>query len=317
MRKITLGRSGIEVTELCFGTLPIGPLQKNANVEDAADIIAHGLSSGITFVDTAQVYKTYPQIRLAMAKSQIIPIISSKSSAKTYEEMQEAVEQALAGLDVRKIDIFLLHAARVKKSILEERESPLRCLLDYREKGIIRAVGISTHVVDVVRAAAIHPEIDIVFPLLNRLGMGIIDGTREEMEAAINECHQESKGVYIMKALAGGNFVSAYKESMDYISDFSAGRFARAIGMLSKGEVDMNIHYMNGEDISSELAHTSIHNKHFVIMKQCTKCKTCVEACHSGAIIVGDGDRAKIDESKCIKCGYCVAACPQFCIRMN
>ena len=74
---------------------------------------------------------------------------------------------------------------------------------------------------------------------------------------------------------------------------------------------------MNNEDITSELTHTSIHNKHFVIMKQCTKCKTCIEACHSDAISVGEGDRAKIDESKCIKCGYCVAACPQFCIRMN
>ena len=302
---------------MCFGTLPIGPLQKNADVEEAADIIAYGLKSGITFVDTAQVYKTYPQVRLAMKQSQTVPVITSKSSAKTYEEMSEAVEQALAELDVSKIDIFLIHAARVKKNILEERESPLRCLLDYREKGIIKAVGISTHVVDVVSAAAIHPEIDIVFPLINRLGMGIIDGTREQMETAINECHENNKGVYIMKALAGGNFVSDYKESMDYITDFSAGRFARAIGMLSKSEVDMNIRYMNGEDITSELANTSIHNKKFVIMKQCTKCKSCVEACHSDAISVGDGDRAKIDGSKCIKCGYCVAACPQFCIRMN
>jgi ferredoxin len=162
-----------------------------------------------------------------------------------------------------------------------------------------------------------HPDIDIVFPLINRLGMGIINGTREEMESAINECHENNKGVYIMKVLAGGNFVSDYKESMDYITAFSNGRFARAMGMLSKSEVDMNVRCMNGEIISSELANTSIHNKRFVIMKQCTKCKSCVGACHSSAISVGEGDRAKIDESKCIKCGYCVVACPQFCIRMN
>ena len=317
MKKIILGRSGIEVTELCFGTLPIGPLQKNASAEEASDIIAHGLRSGITFVDTAQVYKTYSQISLAMRQSHIIPVIASKSSAKSYSEMNEAVEQALKELCVNKIDIFLLHAARVKKTILEERENPLKCLLDYREKGVIKAVGISTHVVDVVNAAAVHPEIDIVFPLINRLGMGIIGGSREEMEIAINECHNNNKGVYVMKILAGGNFVSDYKESMDYFSRFSSGRFARAIGMLSKEEVDMNIRYMNDEDISSELANTSIQNKHFVIMKQCTKCGSCVEACHSDAISIGDGDRARIDESKCIKCGYCVAACPQFCIRMN
>ena len=318
MKKIVMGRSGIAVTELCFGTLPMGPLQKNINLEEAADIIAHGLKSGITFIDTAQVYKTYSQIRLAINKSKILPVISSKSSATTYEKMGEAVEEALVGLDTQKIDIFLIHAARVNKNVLEERESPLRCLLDYREKGIIGAIGISTHVVDVVRAAAIHPEIDIVFPLINRLSMGIIGGTREEMETSINECHSNNKGIYIMKVLAGGNFVSDYKDSMDYFSDFSNGRFARAIGMLNKSEVDMNINYLNGSDITSELANTSIHNKKFVIMKQCTKCKSCIDACHSSAIAVSDDhDRATIDEFKCIKCGYCVAACPQFCIRMN
>lgn len=59
MKKIVLGRSGIEVTELCFGTLPLGPLQKNESVEEAADIIAYALKSGINFIDTAQIYKTY------------------------------------------------------------------------------------------------------------------------------------------------------------------------------------------------------------------------------------------------------------------
>lgn len=316
MKKIVLGRTGIEVTELCFGTLPIGPLQKNASVEDAADIIAHGLESGINFIDSAQIYKTYPQIKLAIAKSKTAPIISSKSSAKTYEEMEQAVEQALSELGVRTIDIFLMHAARVSKNVLDERVSPLKRLLEYKEKGVIRAIGISTHVADVVSAAALHPDIDIVFPLLNRLGMGIIGGTREEMESAINECHNNGKGVFLMKALAGGNFVSDYKESMDYVSNFSAGRFAIAIGMLSKSEVDMNIRYFNGEDISAELVNTSIENKKFVIMKQCTKCGTCIDVCHSSAIST-EGARAEIDEAKCIKCGYCVAACPQFAIRMN
>ena len=311
-----MGRTGLEVTELCFGTLPIGPLQKNATLEDAADIIAYGLKSGINFIDTAQIYKTYPQIRLAMKKSQTVPIISTKSAAETYEEMDEAVNQALKELDVSRIDIFLLHAARVNKNVLEERASPLRCLLDYREKGIIKAVGISTHVVDVLSAAAVHPEIDIVFPILNKIGMGILGGTREEMEMAVNECHNNNKGVFIMKALAGGNLISDYKESMDYISDFSSGRFACALGMLSKSEVDMNIRYFNNEDISSEIANVSIHNKKFVIMRQCTKCKSCVDICHSAAVSIGSA-RAEIDDSKCIKCGYCVAACPQFVIRMN
>ena len=317
MRKIIMGRTGLEVSELCFGTLPIGPLQKNVAIEDAADIISYGLKAGINFIDTAQAYKTYPHICLAIKKSQKLPIISTKSSAKTYEDMCAAIEQALQELGVDKLDIFLLHAARVNNKVLEERKSPLKCLLDYREKGVINAVGISTHVVEVVNIAARNPEIDVVFPILNYLGMGILGGTRDEMENAINECHKNNKGVFMMKVLAGGNLVNNYITSMNYITSFSSGRFPIAIGMLNKSEVDMNISYLNNEDIPSAMVDSAVLNKRFVIMKgQCIKCKKCVEVCHSSAITVNDAP-AEINEAKCLKCGYCVAECPQFAIRMN
>ena len=318
MKKLTLGRTGIEVTELCFGTLPIGPLQKNMPLDEASDIIAYALKSGINFIDTAQMYKTYPHIRLAIKKSGITPVISTKSAAGTYPQMQEAVEQALTELDVNKIDIFLLHAARAGNDVLTEREDAIKCLLEYKKKGIIKAIGISTHVVDIVNAAASHPEIDVVFPLLNRIGMGIRNGTYEDMEAAINKCHENNKGVFLMKVLAGGNLVNDYKASMDYIANFSSGRFSYSIGMLSKPEVDMNIKYLRNEDISNELNTPTITDKIFVVMKNlCIKCAKCAQACHSDAINVNETTPADIDQSKCLKCGYCVTSCPQFVIRMN
>ena len=318
MKKIIMGRTGIEVSELCFGTLPIGPLQKNMPLDEASDIIAYALKSGINFIDTAQMYRTYPHIRLAIKKSGITPVISTKSAAATYPDMQEAVEQALTELDVSKIGIFLLHAARVSKDVLTEREDALKCLLDYKEKGIIKAIGISTHVVDIVNSAAIHPEIDVVFPLLNRIGMGILGGTYEDMETAINKCHENNKGVFLMKVLAGGNLVKDYKVSMDYIAEFSSGRFSYSIGMLSKPEVDMNLKYLCNEDISNELNASAVTNKIFVVMKNlCIKCGKCAQACHSDAIYVNEAAPADIDQTKCLKCGYCVTSCPQFAVRMN
>lgn len=227
--------------------------------------------------------------------------------------MEEAVNQALTEIGIKKIDIFLLHAARVNNNALNELEEPLRCLLEYKEKGIIRAVGISTHV---VKAASFHPDIDIVFPLINKKGMGILGGTKEEMEEAINECYKNNKGVFIMKALAGGNLSNTYKEAMDYIMDFSSGRFACALGMLNKDEVKMNVQYFNKENIPVELSDKCVGNKKFVIMPQCKKCGNCLKVCHSEAISIGEA-KAEIDNSKCLKCGYCVSECPQFVIRMN
>lgn len=87
------------------------------------------------------------------------------------------MQYALKSLDRDYIDIFLLHAAKVTPSVFEERAGALQCLKDYKSKGIIRAIGISTHVVGVVRRAVEIKEIDIIFPIINKLGMGIVNGS--------------------------------------------------------------------------------------------------------------------------------------------
>jgi len=64
MKKNILGKTGIEVTELCFGALPMGPLQKNMDLESSTKVVAHALQKGINFVDTAQMYLFSPLIEL-------------------------------------------------------------------------------------------------------------------------------------------------------------------------------------------------------------------------------------------------------------
>jgi len=153
MKKYSLGKTGITVTELCFGALPLGPLQANISVEKGAELIRVALERGINFIDTAEAYKTYPYIKKALEGYNKEIIIATKSSAKTYKEMEQSIKNALASLNRTYIDIFHLHAARVTSSVFEEREGALQCLKDYKTKGVVRAIGISTHVVKVVRRA--------------------------------------------------------------------------------------------------------------------------------------------------------------------
>ena len=317
MKKIILGSTGIEVTELCFGALPMGPAQKNMPAEKSAEAVAEALRLGVTFVDTAQGYRTYEPIRLAIEQTGILPVIATKSTAVTYEEMDAAVCEALEKLNIGVIDIFLLHAARVDTDVFEVRRGALDCLLDYKKKGVIKAVGISTHVFQVVKKAAENPDIDIVFPILNKIGMGILGGTREDMESAIGECLARGKGVYLMKVLAGGNLIDDYIGAMDYARSFASGKIALAVGMVSPEEVRMNVGYFNGADIHEQVENLSKANKEFLILSgMCIKCGKCVESCHNGAVTLKDASPPVIDESRCLYCGYCVAACPQFAIRM-
>jgi len=314
MNKIILGSTGIEVTELCFGALPMGPLQKNMPYEKSAQVVAEALRLGVTFIDTAQGYRTYDPIRIAMKQTGIRPVIATKCAASTYEDMEKAILEACEKLDADVIDIFHLHAARAEANIFEVRKGALECLLDYKKKGILKAVGISTHVVQCVWEAAENPDIDIVFPIINKTGMGILGGTREDMENAIKECFARNKGVYLMKLLAGGNLIDDYISSMDYGRNFAAGKAAISLGMVSTEEVRMNVKYFDGDDISEQAKKLSKSDKKFHILSViCKQCGECAKACHSGAI---HESPPVIDDGKCLRCGYCVDACPQFAIRM-
>ncbi|MCL2564564.1 MAG: aldo/keto reductase [Defluviitaleaceae bacterium] len=316
MKNIILGRTGIEVTELCFGALPCGPLQKNLSVEEGGECIAHALELGVTMVDTAQMYNTYAMVKYAMDKTGKRPVISTKSAAATYEDMEKAINEALEKMTLDKIDIMLLHAARVDDNLFEIREGAWQCMKDYKAKGLIKAIGVATHSVRTVRKAASLEEVDVVFPLINKIGRGIIHGTHEEMEKAIEECFANNKGIYFMKAFAGGFLLNKYDEAMKYCMDLSKGRAVLVLGMVAKAEVDMNISYITGKNVEKEIETLkSASEKYFIVVKGlCSACGKCIEACHSDAIVMDE--KAAIDKDKCVTCGYCVGACPEFAIRM-
>jgi len=316
MKNIILGRTGIEVTELCFGALPCGPLQKNLTLEEGGECIAHALLSGVTMVDTAQMYNTYSMVRYAMEKTGIRPVISTKSAAATYEDMEIAVNEALEKMNIDKIDIMHLHAARVDDDLLDIRSGAWQCLKDYRAKGVIKAIGVATHSVRSVRRAALDPNVDIIFPLINKIGRGIIHGTHEEMEQAIELCFENNKGVYFMKVFAGGYLLKQYDEAVKYCQNLAKGRAPLIMGMVAKEEVDMNIGYVQGKNVDDYLKKLSESGgKHFIVVKGlCSACGKCIESCHSDAIVMDE--KAVIVKDKCVTCGYCVGACPEFAIRM-
>ena len=68
MERRILGKTGISVSRICFGSLTMAPLQGNYAVDRAAEVMAYAFSRGINFVDAAQLYRVYPQIRAALKR---------------------------------------------------------------------------------------------------------------------------------------------------------------------------------------------------------------------------------------------------------
>jgi len=315
MKKYSLGKTGIKVTELCFGALPLGPLQANISVEAGAKLIRTALEKGINFIDTAEVYQTYPYIKKALEGYNDEVIIATKSNVKTYGEMEKSIKDALKSLNRTYIDIFHLHAARVTPSVFEERAGAFQCLKEYKEKGIIRAIGISTHVVEVIKRAAEIEGIDIIFSIINKLGLGIVDGNASDMIKAISQASKAGKGIYTMKALAGGRLIGELEASINYVRDIK-GISSVAVGMISEDELELNIKIFNNEEISQELFCKKIKpTKKLFISSFCKGCGTCVKACPNNALSLENG-KAVVDHKLCILCGYCNPVCPEFAIRL-
>lgn len=315
MKNIILGKTGMEVTELCFGALPFGPLQKNLRPEECAEILSYALDLGINFVDTAQMYKTYEPIKIALKNRKDRPIIASKTTALSYEDADIAVNEALEGMRVDYIDIFLLHSARSGTDAYELKKGALDCLKKYKEQGVIKAVGISAHNVNLVKLSAQRDDIDIVFPLINKVGRGIIDGSVQDMKNAIAACEKAGKGIYLMKALGGGTLIDEYDSSMSFARSLSSN-YAVAVGMVSKEEVLYNVKYFNGEKDLEGIITIKNRKEVKVFEGVCIGCGSCVRACHNDAISLKENKKAFIDQSKCIQCGYCVASCPSFAVRV-
>jgi ferredoxin len=230
--------------------------------------------------------------------------------------MEQSIKDALVSLDRNYIDIFLLHAARVTPSVFEERAEALQCLKDYKSKGIIQAIGISTHVVEIVRRAAEIKEIDIIFPIINKLGIGIVGGSVLDMIKAISEAHKAGKGLYAMKALGGGHLINQLEEAFNFVRNIK-GISSLAVGMVSSEELELNLKIFNDEEIPKGLFTQKIKpSKRLFISSFCKGCGTCVKTCPDNALSLENG-KAVVNHKLCLLCGYCNPVCPQFAINID
>ena len=337
MLKVTLGNTNLSVSRVGMGVLPIGPGQLALPVEEGADIICHAVKQGINFIDTAQYYRTYPYIKRALemlassgkestrksadksgkayksdkaCQAAGSLVICSKSLARDYECMMSAIHEAMAELDLPFLDIFLMH--EVRTGGFEERKGAWQALIDARSSGLVRAIGVSTHHIDVTMQMSDIPECDVVFPLLNYASMGIRlghgAGTCDEMLEAIRACRNAGKGVFTMKVFGGGNLTENYQKALNYV--FSKEEIHSVmIGFGSKSEIDDIISYLDGTMQPDYNPDTS-HKKMRINQEDCEGCGSCMKVCASKAIFYNKNGLAEIDQSRCLTCGYCSYACP-------
>lgn len=330
-----LGTTGLQVSRLCYGTLSLSDSQTSRTFSEGGELLAYAYGQGIDFWDTAEIYKTYPHIRAALRSISGLPVVSTKSYAFDRKSASASFEKARreTGLDV--IDIFMLHEQTNVMTLIGHREA-LEFYIEQRDKGLIRAVGISTHAVEPVQAVAysrtgIEPEnmfprilefdlgllkeIDVVFPIINMNGLGLLDGSAVMMVEAAEAAHAAGVGVLGMKIFGGGNLLNDFGRALEYGLGLKCVD-AFAVGMQNKSEIDANVQLFSGMPLTPEM-NDGIRSKkrRLIIEEWCTGCGACVERCRGGAMQLRGG-KAFVDHSKCVLCSYCATVCPEFVIKV-
>jgi predicted aldo/keto reductase-like oxidoreductase len=224
--------------------------------------------------------------------------------------MMDAILEAREELGRDVIDIFLMH--EVRSGQLELRSGAWNALKDAKAQGLVRAIGLSTHHVDITHAAASMEDLDVVFPLFNYAGLGIRIGdafaSADEMYEAIKACHVAGKGVFSMKAFGGGNLTAHYQEALDYVYAKPA-LDSVMIGFGQISEVDDLLSYLNGSMEKSYNPDVS-KKKVYINQEDCEGCGSCKNTCPAGAIFYNANGLAEVDHEKCLTCGYCSPVCP-------
>ncbi len=181
MRRLILGQSGIEVSEICLGTMTWGTQNTEA---EAHGQIAHALERGVTFWDTAEMYPTNPVtaeghgnteriIGAWFAKAggrdrvQLATKISGRGSLAprdiTGAEMRRSVEGSLRRLNTDYVDLYQMHwpnrpawnfrrnwdyrPSTDRAGVLAHMEDVLATAADLVAEGKVRAFGLSNDTV--------------------------------------------------------------------------------------------------------------------------------------------------------------------------
>jgi uncharacterized protein len=245
--------------------------------------------NGINFFDTAVDYRdSEEKIGKALSDVRGKVVIASKSKALTYEEMRRDVLKSLRALNTSYIDLYQLHYVKDKNSygrIMDERNGAYRALLEFKEKGFIKEIGIASHNPFVLRPAILSKKFATV-----QLPLNLIEN---ECIKIIRLAKENGLGIIIMKPYAGGALTKQLPKTRDlditssemkrlalkYILLFS-GADTIIPGMANLKELKENIWIYNSK------VNFSPKDKKFVqIIKKrlgkvfCRRCQYCEPAC--------------------------------------
>ena len=151
MESRELGRTGLKISRLGFGGIPIQRIDA-----EGTKVLMHQLKdTGINFIDTARGYTVSEEYQgYALEGIREDFILATKSMSRDKEGMAKDIETSLKNLRTDYIDLYQLHNPTMAQ--LEQCMAPggaLEALLEAKAAGKIGHFGLTNHSLDVFKKA--------------------------------------------------------------------------------------------------------------------------------------------------------------------
>jgi predicted aldo/keto reductase-like oxidoreductase len=317
MRYVVLGKTGLEISEIGFGGIPIIRLDMNTAIQ----VLHRAYEKGITFYDTANAYRdSEGKIGRAFDGIRRKIIIATKTMQRDGINVTKQLETSLRMLKTDYIDLYQLHQIAQEKDweAVTAPHGALEAVVKAREEGKIRFIGVTSHnlsmAVRLIKTGLFstiqfpfnfieYAAKDELFPVARELGMGIIS----------------------MKPFAGGMIDNA-EIAIKYLRQYP--ETVPIPGYDSVNSVDQVTSYYQNTSILTDTDHELMEKYRVELGKQfCRRCEYC-QPCPNGVMITPamgyrlvasrmspavsvEFSRVAMESVKfCNDCGTCLERCP-------
>ena len=317
MEYTTLGKTGLKISRMGFGGIPI----QKVDAQATRKLMERLTEAGVNYIDTARGY-TVSEALLGEALEGLRDrfVLATKSMARTKEAMAADIDVSLGNLRTDYIDLY--QVPNPSPADLEKVAAPggaLEALLEAKAAGKIGHIGVTAHTAQVFEMALGMDWVEtVMFPY------NIVE---TQGEALMRRAAEQNVGFICMKPLAGGAIEDAAL-AMRFIAK-NENVSVVIPGMYDVREIDQNLAAMEDTSALSEDELAKIDEIRRTLgtefCRRCNYCQPCTAGIGISGIFVlegylqryGLGDWAKAryaatpkKAGDCIGCGVCETRCP-------
>jgi len=318
MRTVTLGRTGLEVSRIAMGGIPL----QRPSIDEAVRIVHRALDLGVNFFDTAAGYGVSEErFGKALAGRRSGVVIATKSGRRTKEEAAAEIERSLKRLQTDYIDVWQFHNIADPGTMAKVLGSggAMEAAQEALKAGKIRHIGLSSHNINTAIKAVKSGHFETIQFPFNYV-------THEPADELIPLAAEKGVGFIGMKPFAGGMLGRA-DLSIKYVLQFDSVIPDPGIETIEEiDEIAALVDSGDWELSPAELAEIEARRDELgtQFCRQCGYCQPCPQGIPiSMAMIVEvmwklwprntflEWLEGVIEKARtCLKCGVCESRCP-------